>query len=148
VTERRWPETDSERTAEVLERLAARLREYGDKPIRLANDFLKTSFPSSTERPSSSFEESSDRALSAQMQRDCTDYRAGLRFVQDVVADFDERTARILAAVEPGLVCPWVKCGQRVDPKREKVKYWKGEAPMHERCYMARWRFESRRQAS
>jgi hypothetical protein len=100
VTDRKWPTSDSERTAEVLERLAARFREFGDKPIQLAHDFLKMSFPSSDEPGVKSFEETADAALSGQMMRDCTDYRAGLRFVHDVVADFDERTARILAVAD------------------------------------------------
>ena len=138
-----WPETENERVAERLERLARRLRSSGERCQQLAHEFLRLDFPSDAPPEGSRTRE--DAALAKQerqLVKDCTDYRDGLRLVHDIAADFDERMARILATVGEGDLCS--RCGNRIDPKREKAKWWRGSRPMHPLCYQRELRTQGK----
>ena len=151
MTGQNWPTTTAGRTALTLRRLADRLEQHGDRPLELAHDFLVEKVPPAapcecvepcSHRPPRSREDAADAAAERQLMRDCTQLREGLRVVHDVCADMDERIARIMARAGEGHICPWHRCGRRIDPKKERVKYWAGKEPMHPSCYLARWRFE------
>ena len=138
-----WPTSETGRVAATAARLAEVLVELGPAFERRVSDYQRTRLPSFTEGGPRSREDVSASKQERQLTKDCEQVSQSLRMVNDVMADMIERILRVTSVDQGGDICS--RCGNRINPKTDRPKFWDGKEPMHSACHSARWRQENGR---
>lgn len=124
-------------------RLAELLEERGARFEQLVGEYQRTRLPSFQAGGGiRSREDSAASKQQRQLERDCEGVGQSLKMVNDVMADMIERILRVTNTDKGGAIC--IRCGRRIDPKTETVKWWKSRDAVHPSCYVALWRAEQK----
>ena len=143
MTEKQWPRTDVERVAAACDRLAEVLRLYGEDFLRKSDDYSR-GFPAGggdgISGGGSSIVETTALSIVDQLARDCQDARPAMKETHAHVSNLVDRILRVVLTHGDGHICH--ACGNPIDPKSEKAKFWRNKQPCHPVCYQRLQRAE------
>ena len=137
-----WPTTEEARLAAVSLRLHDLLTERGEAFRQRRSDYQRTRLPSFEGGEVRSREAASDTKAERQLARACEDAGPRMRLTLDMIADMIELVLLVTNTDKGGAIC--IRCGRRIDPKTETVKWWKSRDAVHPSCYVALWRAQQK----